>query len=83
MKNRPESPPLANLISFTFTYKLHWEKLIVERDGKGSSDDLLSFAPAIGTLLSPSLVMVVDETCTYFDGVWSKLMIKEDGIWYS
>ena len=42
---------------------------------------LLSLMPAIGTLLSPFWSIVVDNTCTYFDGVWSKLMVKEGGIW--
>ena len=44
--------------------------------------NLLLFAPAIETLVSPRFTMVIDETCTYLDGVWSKLMIKEGGIWY-
>ena len=42
---------------------------------------LLSLMSAIGTLLSPFWSTVVDNTCTYFDGVWSKLMVKEGGIW--
>lgn len=45
--------------------------------------DLLLLAPAIGTLVSPCLVMVNDDTCTYFDGVWSKLIINDAGILYS
>ena len=44
--------------------------------------DLLSFAPAIETLVSPRFAIVIDETCTCLDQVWSKLMIKEGRIWY-
>ena len=63
VKNRPESPLLANL------NKLHREDLIAECDGKGCSDGLLSFAPTIGTLVSICFAIVIDETCTCLDRV--------------
>ena len=42
---------------------------------------LLSLMSATGTLLSPFWSIVFDNTCTYFDGVWSKLIVNEGGIW--
>ena len=43
--------------------------------------DLLSPTPDIGTLVVHYFSIVIDDAWTYFDGVWSKLMISEGGTW--
>lgn len=42
---------------------------------------LLPSTPDIGTLVGPFFSIVINETWTYFDEVWLKLMISEVGVW--
>ena len=44
--------------------------------------DLLSSIPDIGTFFVPFSSIVFEEIWTYFEGVWSNLIISDRGIWY-
>ena len=44
--------------------------------------DLLSSIPEIGTFSVPFFCIVFEEIWTYFEGVWSRLIISDGGVWY-
>ena len=44
--------------------------------------DLLSSISEIGAFLVHFFSIVFEEIWTYFEGVWSKLIISDGGIWY-
>ena len=44
--------------------------------------DLLSSIPEIGMFFIPVFSIVFEEIWTYFESVWSKLIISDDGICY-
>ena len=66
------------MICFIVVNKLYRKERFVKSDSKV---DLLLSEPDTGTLVVPFFSILIDETLTYFDGIWSKLMMSEVVIW--
>ena len=60
-------------ICLTFVNNMHQKNCV---KANVAVIDLLLSTPDIGTLVVPFFCIVISETWTYFDGVWSKLMIN-------
>ena len=60
-------------ICLTFVNNMHQKNCV---KANVAVIDLLLSTPDIGTLVVPFFCIVISETWTYFDGVWSKLMIS-------
>ena len=65
-------------------YQLHWEKFIFHGDKKSGSDgsSIIYFYSRDWNVFCSFFSIVFEEIWTYFEGVWSKLIISDGGMWY-
>ena len=70
------------LTHLSLVYQLHWEKFIFHGDRKSGRNGSFIIYSRDCNVFCPFLSIVFEEIWTYFEGVWSKLIISDCGIWY-